>query len=119
VTLEDIGIQEQVAQWAKIQAFKGPKIVVDSDEMLANPAETFPKICDALGIAFHPEMLQWPAGPKPYDGPWWPHWYSQVHASTGFGPANDLGEPLTGRYAEVEAEALPYYETLFTHRLAL
>lgn len=119
VTLEDIGIQEQVAQWAKIQAFKGPKIVVDSDEMLANPAETFPKICDALDIPFHPEMLQWPAGPKPYDGPWWPHWYSQVHASTGFGPANDLGEPLTGRYAEVEAEALPYYETLFTHRLAL
>ncbi len=50
VTLEDIGIHEQVAQWAKIQAFSGPKILVDSDEMLANPAETFPKICAALGI---------------------------------------------------------------------
>ena len=119
VNLDDIGIQEQVAQWAHIQGFTAPKILVDSDEMLANPAETFPKICAALGIPFHAEMLQWPAGPKPYDGPWWPHWYSQVHASTGFGPANDLGEPLTGRYAEVEAEALPYYETLYSHRLAL
>ena len=117
VTLEDIGIQEQVEQWEAIQSFHGPKILVDSDEMLANPAHAFPVICDAAGIAFDPHMLHWPAGPKSNDGPWWPHWYSQVHASTGFGPASELGLPLEGRYAEVEAQALPFYENLYSQRL--
>ncbi len=117
--LADIGIQEQAEQWGQIQAFEGPKILVDSDEMLANPGETFPHICAALGIAFTSAMLEWPTGLKSYDGPWWPHWYSQVHASSGFGPPSELGLPLDGRYAEVEAQALPFYEILYSQRLTL
>ncbi|HAB31047.1 MAG TPA: sulfotransferase family protein [Cryomorphaceae bacterium] len=119
VTLADIGIEEQVAQWEAIQHFHGPKIVVDSDEMLTDPAKTFPKICAALGIPFYTEMLQWNPGPKPYDGPWWPHWYANVHASTGFGKPSPLGEVLEGRYADLEAYALPFYETLYPQRLKL
>jgi branched-chain amino acid aminotransferase len=29
-------------------------------------------------------MLNWPAGPKAYDGVWAPWWYQQTHKSSGF-----------------------------------
>jgi hypothetical protein len=41
----------------------------------------------ALRRPWHPytdAMLHWPAGPKPFDGIWAPHWYGAVHASSGF-----------------------------------
>lgn len=31
-------------------------------------------MCGAAGLAFEPAMLNWPAGPKPYDGLWAPWW---------------------------------------------
>ena len=45
-----------------------------------------PRLCEAVGVAFDPAMLSWPAGPKPEDGVWAPYWYRSVHRSTGFGP---------------------------------
>ena len=40
----------------------------------AAPAAVLEKLCAACGIAFDNAMLSWPAGPKPYDGAWAPHW---------------------------------------------
>ena len=64
-------------------------------------------------------MFHWEKGPKPYDGPWSPHWYAKVHETAGFGPPSPLGETLTGRYLELEQQALPYYEELWQQRLRL
>ena len=117
--LADIGIVEQVEQWKLLGDFPGNKIIVDSDEMLANPDLAFPQICTALGLPDYDAMLSWEPGEKPYDGPWAPYWYKNVQASQGFGPPSPLGEKLTGRYLELEQEALPYYEELWEKRLNL
>jgi len=85
--------------------------------MLANPVKNMPLICEALGLAPRPEMLAWPPGQKPYDGPWWPFWYANVHKSTGFGPAKDMPAPLRPDYEAVVKATLPAYEALYEQRL--
>ena len=63
-------------------------------------------LCDALGVRFDPAMLSWPAGPRPTDGVWAPHWYDGVWKSTGFGPYR---EPRRGpaRRAGATGAAVP------------
>ena len=59
----------------------------------------------------------WPAGPKPHDGVWAPHWYNAVHLSTGFEePEGDLPR-LPADLAALAEAALPYYEQLSRHGL--
>ncbi len=117
VRLEDIGIRQQHRQWSEIQQLGVPKVIVDSDEMLAAPERTLPVICAALGLPWDSQMLEWPAGPKPYDGPWAPHWYHNVHQTTGFGAPKPLGPPLAPPLERVVQEALAYYNDLFQLRL--
>ena len=113
----DIGLNEQWEQWVQLSQFPGPKIIVDSDEMLANPAKNMPLICEALGLLPRAEMLSWTPGHKAYDGPWWPHWYANVHKSTGFGPAKAMPAPLRPDHEAVVEATLPAYDALYKQRL--
>jgi hypothetical protein len=61
--------------------------VVDSGDVLADPAASLARLCVALGITWEPAMLAWPAGRHPQDGVWAAHWYNKVEASTGFDAA--------------------------------
>lgn len=117
-SLDDIGLRQQADLFARVTDLAGAAPpVIDSADIRANPQESLTKLCAALGIAFTPAMLSWPAGPRPFDGAWAPHWYPAVHRSTGFdgveGPLPVVPAPLQG----VVDQALPFYETLRTHAL--
>ncbi|MDO7652816.1 MAG: hypothetical protein MUQ38_05280, partial [Schleiferiaceae bacterium] len=112
VSLSDLGLQEQLHQWNALNNYSGPKILVDSDAMLTNPRRNLGAICSAIGIDFDERMLQWQAGNKSCDGPWWPHWYNNVHKSTGFGEARSLPDPLSDHLHDLEQSAMPYYNEL-------
>ena len=87
-TLADIGFVQQAALFDQVADWLGhAPLVVDSADIRADPATVLQRLCRALAIPFTDRMLSWPAGPKPYDGVWAPHWYNAVHASTGFGEA--------------------------------
>ena len=111
-TLADLGLPQQVALFRR---FGGP--VVDSDDLLRDPAGTLDRLCAALGVPFDPAMLSWPAGPRDTDGVWAPHWYASVAASTGFGPyrgsAADVPEHLEG----LARECRPFYDELASRRI--
>ncbi len=62
-------------------------------------------------------MLAWPAGPRPTDGAWAPHWYAAVNASTGFAPPDPPPPPLTGRMRAIAEAARPAYDRLHAHAL--
>jgi Sulfotransferase domain len=62
-------------------------------------------------------MLSWPAGPKPFDGVWAPHWYNAVWMSTGFEQRPSAKPVLAGSLEAIAEAALPYYEALLRHRL--
>ncbi len=112
-TLADIGFVQQAELFDEVAQFLGhAPPVIDSAAIRADPKGALGKLCAALGIPFTERMLSWPAGPKPFDGAWAPHWYGAVHRSTGFaGPEGPLPE-LSGRFAELAEAALPHYEAL-------
>ncbi|WP_234990086.1 sulfotransferase-like domain-containing protein [Altererythrobacter xiamenensis] len=91
--------------------------VVDSDDILRDPAGVLSKLCEALGIRWDPAMLAWEKGPHPEDGIWGVHWYDKVNASTGFGdPPGPLPE-LDGVYRDVAEACRSDYEALKAHAI--
>ena len=92
-------------------------IVIDSREFLLDPENMLRRLCARLGIDFDPAMLSWPAGPRDSDGVWGKYWYDSVWQSTGFAPYREKSYDLAARAADIAAQARPYYERLYRHRL--
>lgn len=117
-TLADIGFVQQAELFDEVAGWLGQApLVIDSADIRADPERALGGLCAALGIPMVPRMLRWPAGPKPYDGVWAPHWYNAVHASTGFEEPEGALPALSGAEADLAAAALPFYERLAQHRL--
>lgn len=117
-TLADIGFVQQAELFDQVAGFTGAQpLVIDSADIRANPLEKLQKLCAALGIPFTERMLHWPAGPKPFDGVWAPHWYNAVHASTGIDEPEGPLPQLSERDMALADQAMPYYERLAALRL--
>ena len=86
--------------------------VIDSADILRDPAAMLATLCAALGIAWDPAMLAWPHGRRATDGIWASHWYASVEASTGFGPAEGPLPALSGDAAAVAAACRADYDYL-------
>ena len=93
--------------------------VVDSADILQDPAGMLEKLCTALNIAWDPAMLRWEAGIRATDGIWASHWYDAVAASTGFGEPDDRPADLDDEAKRVAEACRPYYELIAEHKLAL
>lgn len=112
-TLADIGFVQQAELFDEVAGWKGSApLVIDSQDIRANPRKMLEKLCAALGIPFTGNMLSWPAGPKPHDGTWAPHWYGAVHRSTGFDAAEPPPPDLPAAYRRLADQALPHYDRL-------
>lgn len=110
--MRDIGIEYQYNLFEKLKASGQEPIVLDSGLLLENPETVLTKLCGKLKIPFEKSMLNWPAGPKPYDGVWAPHWYANVHKSTGFEKQQSSERPLPEDLIPLYNEAKDYYEKL-------
>ena len=71
-----------------------PCPVVAAEDILADPARMLTLLCEALEIPFDHTMLRWRPGPRASDGPWGPHGYDAVYASTGFSASDGASEPM-------------------------
>jgi len=117
-TLADIGFVQQVELYEDVLGWSGSRpLIIDSDDIRANPEGCLRKLCTALGLSFTRNMLHWPAGGNEADGTWAPHWYAAVHRSTGFEGAEGPLPALGGAYAELAAQALPFYQQLSEFKL--
>jgi hypothetical protein len=110
--LADLGFEQQAQIFRR---FAGP--VVDSDDLLRDPAGMLARLCSALDIEFQPAMLRWAAGPRDSDGVWAPQWYASVEASTGFAPPRTEPIEVPDRLRPLLEQARPYYDELAVHRL--
>lgn len=86
--------------------------VVDSADILRNPAGVLTRLCAALGICWDPAMLNWDPGRRDTDGAWASHWYRAVEASTGFGPRDDTPVTLDAAAQAVADACRPAYDYL-------
>ena len=59
-------------------------IVIDSDDLAAQPRTSLRELCTALNIEYRDSMLRWKSGPHLCDGPWSKWWYHDVWESTGW-----------------------------------
>jgi hypothetical protein len=117
-TLADLGFTQQAELFdAEADRLGHAPLVIDSADIRANPQAALTRLCAALAIPFTDRMLNWPAGPKPYDGAWAPHWYNAVHRSTGFDGAEGPLPDLPDGYRALAEDALPVYRRLAAHAL--
>lgn len=116
--LEDFGLERQADFFDReAQRLGSAPPVVDANDVLANPEAVLSKLCVALGIPWDPAMLSWTPGRRETDGPWAPHWYAAVEASTGFAPPETDPVDLPPEARRVADACRPFYERLAAHKI--
>ena len=113
--LEDLGFLQQDGLFAQADA----TIVVDAHDIRAAPERMLAALCEALDLPFSPRMLSWPAGGRPEDGVWAPHWYGAVHRSTGFAGAEGPLPPVEPAFSQVFERCMAVYDRLSKVRIAV
>jgi hypothetical protein len=111
-TLRDTGYAMLTELHAELRRLGQDPPVIDARELLSDPRGVLSQLCARLGLPFEEAMLRWTAGPRPEDGVWAPHWYENVHRSTGFERYRAPSSPLQARYRPLLDECLPHYERL-------
>ncbi len=113
VSLDLLGYARQVEYFEQIADMTGmAPAVVDSHDVLTDPAGVLSVLCGRLGLAWDPAMLHWEKGARDTDGLWEAHWYGRVKDSTGFGDPPGPAPRLSGPALSVYDACLPYYEKL-------
>jgi len=112
-TLKDVGFAQQTDVYRQLGG-----IVIDSTDIRAEPEKMLRLLCEAIDIAFDPEMLRWPVGPRPEDGIWAKHWYNAVHKSAGFAGAEGPLPQVPDSLQHVLDAALPHFQGLHCLRLS-
>jgi len=115
---DHLGVERQVEYFEREADRLGhAPPVVDSADILADPAAMLEKLCEALGIAWDPAMLSWEPGIRETDGIWASHWYDAVAASTGFGIPERSAIQLDDQAQGVADYCRSFYEKLAEHKI--
>jgi Sulfotransferase domain len=119
VSLRDIGFVEQAEIFDLVAQKHGvAPAVIDGQDVLARPEIILRKLCAACQIPFDTAMLNWPKGPKSFDGNWASHWYNAVWQSEGFSSPAPREITLAPALQRIADQALPYYEKLKAHAIS-
>lgn len=92
-------------------------VVIDSADVLRDPARTLRRLCERIGIPWDEAMLSWPRGPKPEDNVQAPYWYGRVHQTVGFEPYRPKNDALPATFDGVLAECRAHYDRLAAHAI--
>jgi hypothetical protein len=115
---EDLGLERQ-AEFFEREAVRlghAPP-VINANDLLANPAGVLSALCNRLGVPWDTAMLSWAPGHRDTDGPWAPHWYRAVEASTGFGPPETDPVELPPEAQRLADRCRPFYALLAAYRI--
>lgn len=111
-TLRDTGLEVQSGLLAELRTVGPSPPVLDARLLLLDPEGVLRELCRRVGLDFDPRMLAWTPGPRPEDGVWAPHWYGNVHRSTGFLPYRRKTAPFPEALRPLLRECRPHYERL-------
>ena len=117
--LEGTGLPMQVEILDSVRSQGERPIVVESRALLERPRFVLAELCARIGVEFDCAMLSWPAGPKPEDGVWAPHWYDNVHASTRFDAYQAKPDPFPDELRPLLETAEPLYRRIAEYGIGL
>ncbi len=122
LTLPEIGLEYAYELYLAILAAGGAQpLVVDSDDLIADPAATMTAYCAATGIPFRRSALHWAPG----DRDEWrqsARWHARVSQSSGFTQSAASYEITTANnamLARYRAHHEPFYRALRARRIAI
>jgi len=122
LTLAEIGLEYAYDLYQAILAAGGAQpVVVDSDDLIADPAATMAAYCAATGIPFRRSALHWSPGERDE----WrqsARWHTRVSQSSGFTQSATSYEITTANnamLARYSAHHEPFYRELRTHRTTI
>ena len=122
LTLAEIGLEYAYDLYQAVLAAGGAQpVVVDSDDLIADPAATMAAYCAATGIPFRRSALYW----SPGDRDEWrqsARWHTRVSQSNGFTQSATSYEITTANnamLARYSSHHEPFYRELRTHRITI
>lgn len=111
-TMPDIGVEKQLEVYDFLTKNNRLNAVVDTRELLLNPASVLRQLCQKFDLDFDENMLKWQPGPRPEDGVWAKYWYANVHRSSGFEPFQEKNLSLPPQLEALAQRCQPFYEAL-------
>ena len=117
IALEDLGFVQQCEIFDLVRNEGTAPPVLDARDVLQNPERSLRRLCEAIGIAFDPAMLSWPAGLRETDGIWAKHWYDAVAKSTSFERYKPREGNIPHLLCDVYEKCQECYERLYELRL--
>ena len=123
-TFEEVGFESLHRLFHRIADRDGaPPPVMYSGDLIDDPAGTAKAYCEAVGIPFIAEALEWEAGDRS-EVSWYGEgtgpWHDQLRESTGIVKPKTDYPPLeeTPRLFELYERSVPFFEDLYAHRFA-
>lgn len=116
-TLRDTGYAMQTELLEQLVQLGQDPPVIDAARLLRDPRGVLTQLCERVGLAFDPAMLAWSPGARAFDGVWAPHWYQNVHRSSGFEPFAPKQAAFPERLETLLAQCQPHYERLLARSL--
>ena len=120
---KEVGFAEQRELFERLLDKTGtPPPVIDSDDLLENPADIVEKWCNAVGLPFIEEALSWEPGARD-EVSWWDggSFHANLRNSDGLKPQPRKSyikiEDAPDRVREVYEKVMPHYEFMHQHRL--
>lgn len=120
---KEVGFPEQRALFSMIADKTGdPPPVIDSDDLLEDPATIVRAWCDGVGIPFIEHALRWEPGARD-EVSWWDggSFHANLRNSDGLKPQTRSGyvdiRDAPDRVQAVYEKMLPHYEHLYQYRI--
>ena len=120
VTLDEIGFEYLHTMFEAVRQATGEvPLVIDGDDVVADPPGMVRAYCERVGLAFVGEAMQWRPGAKPA----WQRterWHQEVANSTGLVAKTSSHREHAGNnphLRELVAHHQPFYEAMRAHRL--
>ena len=111
--LRDAGLAAQSRLLSQLHQHGQDPPVLDVRELALDPPGVLEALCLRLGIGFQEEMLSWPPGGRPEDGPWAAEAYREVRSWSGFPPYREPdAEPFPDDLFDLHLDCAPHYRFL-------
>ena len=111
-SFEELGYRQQYEIIRLLKKKNKSFIIIDSSELLQNPAKVLEAWCKKINIKYEKSMLKWEKGNHINDGIWWKSWYDNVIKTTGFQKYKKKDINIESEYDSIYNESMKYYAYL-------